>query len=224
MKLIATSDTMNWNNIIKKEAIGINDTYLGIIKGISEPFIIAEKGTIIKEKFYIPKNLLEGYDDIVVHCRITKSEARNNFMRNSQLPNDDYYPNYKITDLNEEGKLEYNINEKNERNNTSVYYIGELIKNIKGTSDEMTEIIQSVARTAEQKIKEVQIVIKLLEEVNLETFAKEISNKIKRLLYVRFKVAAENISKMLQFAMRFTNSFEDIFSKIRRRTYLQQKA
>lgn len=58
MKLSITSDTINWNNIIKKEARGINDTYLGKVKGISEPFLITEKGSIIKEKFYIPKNLL----------------------------------------------------------------------------------------------------------------------------------------------------------------------
>lgn len=224
MKLITTSDTMNWNNIIKKEAIGINDTYLGIIQGISEPFIITKKGTIIKEIFYIPKNLLEGYDDIVVHCKITKREARDNFMRNLQPLNDDYYSNYKIPDFNEKGKLEYNINEKNVRNNTSVYYVAELIKNIKGMSTEVTEIIQSVARTAEQKIKDAQIVIKMLEEVNLEIIAKEMSNKIKRLSYVGFKVAAKNISKMLQYAMRFTNSFENILSKTRRQTYLHQES
>jgi hypothetical protein len=80
MKRSITNDTINWNNIIKKEVRGINDTYLGKVQGISEPFIITEKGNIIKEKFYIPKNLLEGYDDIIVYCRIAEREARNNFM------------------------------------------------------------------------------------------------------------------------------------------------
>ena len=60
MKLSITSDTINWNNIIKKEVRGINDTYLGKVQGISEPFIITEKGSIIKEKFYIPKKSARG--------------------------------------------------------------------------------------------------------------------------------------------------------------------
>ena len=55
MKLSITSDTINWINIIKKEVRGINDTYLGKVQGISEPFIITERGNIIKKKFYIPK-------------------------------------------------------------------------------------------------------------------------------------------------------------------------
>jgi hypothetical protein len=82
----------------------------------------------------------------------------------------------------------------------------------------MTEIMQIVARTTEQKIKEAQIVIKKLQEANLDIIAKEISNKFRRLSYAGFKVAA-NLSNMSQFAMQFTNSFGDILSKIRRRIY-----
>jgi hypothetical protein len=223
MKRSITNDTINWNNIIKKEVRGINDTYLGKVQGISEPFIITEKGNIIKEKFYIPKNLLEGYDDIIVYCRIAEREARNNFMGNSQLLHENYYSNYKITELNKEGRLQYKINEKNATIDTSLYHEAAFIKNTKGTSTQMTEIMQVVARTAEQKIKEAQIVIKKLQEVNLETIAKEISNKIKRLSYAGFKVAVANLSNMSQFAMQFTNLFADILSKIRRRTFSLQE-
>ena len=219
MKRSITSGTINWNNIIKKEVRGINDTYLGKVQGISEPFIITEKGNIIKEKFYIPKNLLDGYDDIIVYCRIAEREARNNFMGNSQLLHENYYSNYKITELNKEDRLQYKINEKNATIDTSLYHEAAFIKNTKGISTQITEIMQVVARTAEQKIKEAQIVIKKLQEVNLETIAKEISNKIKRLSYAGFKVAVANLSNMSQFAMQFTTLFADILSKIRRRTF-----
>ena len=125
MKLSITSDTINWINIIKKEVRGINDTYLGKVQGISEPFIITEKGNIIKEKFYIPKNLLEGYDDIIVYCRISEREARNNFMGNLQPVHEDYYSNYnysnyKITEINKEARLQYKIDEKNAKIDTSL--------------------------------------------------------------------------------------------------------
>ena len=220
MERAISSDNINWNNIIKKEVRGINDIYLGTVRGISEPFILTEKGTIIKEKFFIPKNLLERYDDIVVYCGIDEKEARNYFMRNLQSLYKYYYSNSKIIDLNEESKSRYNINEEKARNNTSIYDKTELTKNIKGILNELTEIIQSIVRTAEQKIKETQIVIKKVEAINLEAVVKEMSNKIKRLLYSGVKVSAANLSKMLQFAMQFTNSFEDVLSKIRRRIYL----
>jgi hypothetical protein len=182
MKLSIISDSINWNNIIKKEVRGINDTYLGKVQGISEPFIITEKGNIIKEKFYIPKNLLGGYDDIVVYCRISEREARNNFIRNLQPLHGDYYSNYKITEINKEARLQYKIDEKNAKIDTSLYYEAAFIKNTEGTSTQMAEIMQIVARTAEQKIKEAQTVIKKLQEANLDTIAKEISNKIRRLI------------------------------------------
>jgi hypothetical protein len=218
MKHSITSDTINWNNIIKKEVRDINDTYLGKVQGISEPFIITEKGNIIKEKFYIPKNLLEGYDDIIVYCRISEREARNNFIRNLQPLHEDYYSNYKITEINKEARLQYKIDEKNVKIDTSLNDEAAFIKNTEGTSTQMTEIMQIVARTTEQKIKEAQIVIKNLQEANLDTIAKEIFNKIRRLSYAGFKVAA-NLSNISQVAMQFTNSFGDILSEIRRRTY-----
>lgn len=220
MKRSIIMDTMNWNSIIKKEVRGINDAYLGIVQGISEPFIMTKKGTIIKENLFIPKNLLEGYDDIIVYCKIDEKEARNNFMRNLQPL--DCYSSSKITNINEECKLQNNINQNYTRNNTFVYDKAELVKNIKGKSNEITEIIQSVVRTGEQKIKEAQIVIKKFEEVNIEIIAKETSNKIKRLLYAGFKVET-NLSKMSQFAIQFSNSFEYIFSNIRRLTYSQRE-
>ena len=48
----------------------------------------------------------------------------------------------------------------------------------------MTEIMQIVARKTEQKIK-AQIVIKKLQEANLDIIAKEISNKFRRLIICR---------------------------------------
>ena len=145
-------------------------------------------------------------------------------MGNLQPVHEDYYSNYnysnyKITEINKEARLQYKIDEKNAKIDTSLYDEASFIKNTEGTSTQMTEIMQIVARTAEQKIKEAQIVIKKLQEANLYTISKEISNKIRRLSYVGFKVAAANLSNMSQFAMQFTNSFGDISSKIRRRTY-----
>ena len=67
----SSSSIINWNNIIKKEARSTtDDTYLGSIQGLYEPFIIVEeKGVLNQKKYFIPKDLLEGYDDIAVYFR-----------------------------------------------------------------------------------------------------------------------------------------------------------
>jgi hypothetical protein len=48
--------TINWNNIIGQEARSIDNADLGKVQGLFEPFIVTERGTINKEKFYIPKS------------------------------------------------------------------------------------------------------------------------------------------------------------------------
>ena len=50
--------SINWNEVIKQEARGIGDVYLGKVQGLSEPDIVIERGTLNKEKFYIPNLLL----------------------------------------------------------------------------------------------------------------------------------------------------------------------
>jgi hypothetical protein len=67
----SSSSIINWNNIIKKEARSItNDVYLGSIQGLYEPFIVVEeKGALNQKKYFIPKDLLGGYDDIAVYFR-----------------------------------------------------------------------------------------------------------------------------------------------------------
>ena len=58
-----TSNTaINWNDVIKHDVRSIDDADLGKVQGLYEPFVVTEKGTINKEKFYIPKYLFEKYD------------------------------------------------------------------------------------------------------------------------------------------------------------------
>src|ERR671932_632596 len=70
---------INWNEVIKKEARGINGEFLGEIRGVTEPYLLVESGVISKEKFYIPKNLIERYDDIAVYFGITEEEKKKLF-------------------------------------------------------------------------------------------------------------------------------------------------
>ena len=70
LNLASSSSIINWNNIIKEARSITNDAYLGSIQGLYEPFIIVEeKGALNQKRYFIPKNLLVGYDDIAAYFR-----------------------------------------------------------------------------------------------------------------------------------------------------------
>ena len=78
-----SSSNINWDDVIKKEARGIDDADLGKVQGLSEPFVFTQRGTLNKEKFYIPKSLAAYYDDNILHVSITEEEAKNMYMQGS---------------------------------------------------------------------------------------------------------------------------------------------
>jgi uncharacterized protein (TIGR02271 family) len=83
METNTDTSTINWDDVIKKEARGINDADLGEIQQVDQNFVITQKGTIGKEKFYIPKSLVAYYDGHILHVSITEEEAKNTYMEGS---------------------------------------------------------------------------------------------------------------------------------------------
>jgi len=68
-------DTINWNTIVKSEAIDIQGKYIGYILGIYEPYVVIERGSIRKSKIYIPKNLILKHNANSLQFSITEKEA-----------------------------------------------------------------------------------------------------------------------------------------------------
>jgi hypothetical protein len=73
-----SSDSIEYNpgDIIKKEARGLGEADLGEVQEISGEYIITQKGNVDKDKFYIPKDLLERFDGNTVYLRVTEEEAK----------------------------------------------------------------------------------------------------------------------------------------------------
>jgi uncharacterized protein (TIGR02271 family) len=65
---------INWNDVIKKEARGINNEDFGEVQDIQGQFILVQKGIVNKENFYIPKDLVESYDGYVLKFRFSEQE------------------------------------------------------------------------------------------------------------------------------------------------------
>lgn len=57
-----STNNINWTEVVKKEARGLNDADLGEVQEIQQEFVITKAGIVDKEVYSIPKNLAERYD------------------------------------------------------------------------------------------------------------------------------------------------------------------
>jgi uncharacterized protein (TIGR02271 family) len=69
-----TSNNIDWNDVIKKEARGNNDEDFGEVQDIQGNYVLVQRGMIDKEKFYIPKDQAESYDGDVIRFRISQED------------------------------------------------------------------------------------------------------------------------------------------------------
>ena len=70
------STAFNPEEIIKKEARGLGDANLGEVQEVTGEFIVTQKGTVDKEEFYIPINLVDHFDGSTVFFTISEEEAK----------------------------------------------------------------------------------------------------------------------------------------------------
>jgi uncharacterized protein (TIGR02271 family) len=69
------SSNIDWNDVIKKEARGINDADFGEVQELTSGFVITQKGLIDVEVFGIPKERVESYDGSVLRFNVSEDEA-----------------------------------------------------------------------------------------------------------------------------------------------------
>jgi hypothetical protein len=70
------STAFNPEEIIKKEARGLGDADLGEVQEVTGEFIVTQKGTVDKDVFYIPNNLVDHFDGSTVFFTVTEEEAK----------------------------------------------------------------------------------------------------------------------------------------------------
>jgi uncharacterized protein (TIGR02271 family) len=76
----------DWNEVIKKEAKGLNDADLGEVQEVNENYILTQRGTLSKEKFYLPKSIPHGYNGRILLFHITDEEAKEKFIIDKSTP------------------------------------------------------------------------------------------------------------------------------------------
>jgi len=80
----SSSGNIDWDDVIKKEARGINDEDLGEVQEVTQDYVLVQKGLINKEKLYIPCDLAIGYNGTILIFNITAEEAKNKFLKDSE--------------------------------------------------------------------------------------------------------------------------------------------
>lgn len=73
---------IDWKDVIKKEARGLNDADLGEVQEVSNGLILTQRGRINKEIFSVPQSAVESYDGKVLRFRISEEEAINKYVKN----------------------------------------------------------------------------------------------------------------------------------------------
>ena len=223
---------INWNNIVGQEARSIDNSNLGKIQGLFEPFIVTERGTINKEKFYIPKSLIKSYNEEILYFDVKEQEAKEYCMRT--MPPSEHEAKGIVQILTERrstvesrqqkdsGKKEgatagtqiVSVEEEIQRRKKKTHKVP--LSNALSKVDINEEEIANNIKTAANEFKNLVILGTKLAKQKIKQTQEILEEK-------QANRDAEKISKMGNLANQFTSSFDDILSNIKTRTYEEQE-
>jgi hypothetical protein len=72
-------NNIDWDEVVKKEARGTNDADFGEVQLTIGDTVITEKGIADKDRFYLPKSLIDKFDGHTLWFNITEDEANNTY-------------------------------------------------------------------------------------------------------------------------------------------------
>lgn len=92
-----SAESIAWNEVVKKEARGAaDDSDFGEVQEIGQNYVLTQKGMVNKERFYIPKYLVQGYDGDTIWFNASENDVQG-FMRESP-PGYDEYSEYRTSE------------------------------------------------------------------------------------------------------------------------------
>ena len=92
------AEVIIWGDLKGREARGVSkEVDLGEVREIGRHYIMTQKGVIGKEKFYIPKYLVDGYDGETLWFNITEGQ-KSDFVRDGP-PAYEEYDRYRVKSL-----------------------------------------------------------------------------------------------------------------------------
>ncbi len=96
-----SNESIAWDNVIKKEARGaVDDSDFGEVQEQGQNYVLTQKGTISKQKFYIPKYLVQGFDGSTLWFNASESDLEG--WKRDSPPDYNEYTQYKKSGGEEE--------------------------------------------------------------------------------------------------------------------------
>lgn len=157
MSVSNNKDSIDWNNVVKKEVIGTDGLDLGEVVEVGDNFFITQKGLINKKKFIIPISTAENFDGDILKVKVNESELAG--YEETTEPKFADYPSFKSSDMTHEME-------------TKIPVIGENLQVSKKVVEDKVEIIKEPVK--ETKTVEIELTY---EKVTIERKAFDNSNK-----------------------------------------------
>src|SRR5918999_3265695 len=89
-----TTESIAWDDVIKKEARGaVDDSDFGEVQEVGQNYVLTQKGMVSKEKFYIPKYLVQGFDGDTLWFNASENDLQG--WKRDSPPDNNEYSNYK---------------------------------------------------------------------------------------------------------------------------------
>ena len=115
--------TVDWKDVIKKEARGYaKGDDLDEVQEIGRVCSYRDRGRLKKNKFYLPKHLVKGYDGDTLWFNITEEDAEDNFKKDHP-PKEGEYLLYKTASITQQYDTTHLHHPKQQQNLKEMYTI-----------------------------------------------------------------------------------------------------
>jgi uncharacterized protein (TIGR02271 family) len=92
-----TTESIAWDNVIKKEARGaVDDSDFGEVQELGQHYVLTQKGTVSKQKYYIPKYLVQGFDGDTLWFNASENDLQG--WKRDSAPDYNEYARYKTSE------------------------------------------------------------------------------------------------------------------------------
>jgi uncharacterized protein (TIGR02271 family) len=134
-------NSIDWDNVVKKEAIGLNGEDLGEVLEVESTYIVTQKGIINKKRYYLPKKSIKSFDGSVLKLDLTNNDL--NAYKETVGQKFEGYSSFKSSDMSKELEtkipvMAQNLEVSKRLIENKVKIIKEPIKEIKKIDIELT--------------------------------------------------------------------------------------
>ena len=135
------SKNINLDDVLKKEAIGIDGLDLGKVIEIGETYVVTQRGLIDKKKYHLPLSSIESFDGEFLNLKINETDLKSYEQTENNLF--EGYSSFKSSDMSHEVQ-------------TTIPLMDEKLEVTKKTIEENMQIIKEPIK--ETKTVEIELI------------------------------------------------------------------